>query len=287
MRQFRRSLSTGLRTALFGGLLVGAVILTACGSGTSATGSAAAASDSSTTVPSQAVSSQAVSSQAASSQAASSQAVSSVPVSSVLPAPTDTAPGTTASMSTASSSTASSSTRSTPTAALSSTVAPAATTTVVHRYEPWAGGQVSAGIKVVDRSTGNCLSAIASRRSDAARCFFGNSVADPCFIGPTDATMAICPTHGPDEVTVVTLDTRAVPTGSNTSGDAWLARTTSGVFCQSFTGAGSVTDGVQNWGCTGGELSMARRQSATTWTGMFTPTNSKKSTKVSISEVWT
>jgi hypothetical protein len=149
-------------------------------------------------------------------------------------------------------------------------------TTRVTVYRAYSNGEVAPGLTVVRTLKGRCFAgSIADPRSDAWRCFIGNTVNDPCFSDPAVASWVLCPADGtPFGTKVLRLAlAKALPKslgnhGAAGEGDPWAIKLPGGRVCTSLTGATFSFHGKRvNYGCDRGTfLAGNPNRSTPTWT---------------------
>jgi hypothetical protein len=141
---------------------------------------------------------------------------------------------------------------------IASSASGAAQTTRVTIYRPYLDGKTAPGLTIARTVKGRCFAgSIADPRSDAWRCFIGNSIADPCFSDPAVASWVLCPEDGtPFGTTVVRLAlAKALPKNlANKSspgvGNPWTLKLAGGMVCTFLTGATYAYHGKRvNYGC--------------------------------------
>jgi hypothetical protein len=141
---------------------------------------------------------------------------------------------------------------------IASSAGGAAQTTRVTIYRPFTDGKTSPGLTIARTVKGRCFAgSIADPRSDAWRCFIGNSIADPCFADPAVASWVLCPEDGtPFGTTVVRLAlAKALPKNlanksSPGAGNPWTIKLAGGTVCTFLTGATYMYRGKRvNYGC--------------------------------------
>ncbi len=160
---------------------------------------------------------------------------------------------------------------------LSAVAAGAATrATRVTVYRPFVHGKLAAGLKVVRTAKGQCFSgSVADPRSDAWRCQFENTIADPCFSDKKIPSWVACPEDGsPFGTRVVRLAlSKSLPKslgngGGAGQGNPWAVKLAGGEICTFLTGATFAFHGRRvNYGCAKTTfLAGSPERSGPTWT---------------------
>ena len=178
---------------------------------------------------------------------------------------------------------------------LAASAAGSARATAAHRFVAFEGGKLAAGLQVTRNARGYCWEgSIADGRSDAWRCFLGNSILDPCFShGLSSKPYVVCPAAPwSNRVTLLRLS-KPLPLssrnkGSRAAAQPWGIVTSNRQRCLVVTGATSRIAGqwISYYCESGGSLLGQPNRHAPTWTIFFAAKGSKHLTRVAISDVW-
>jgi hypothetical protein len=132
--------------------------------------------------------------------------------------------------------------------------------TEVRVVVPFTPGGLVASLTVAARASGSCWTAslASASRPDAWRCMAGNSIHDPCFVGPAGADQVAACLQSPwsSRVTLLTLSGplpgNAARPGNLLDGSPWALELASGERCTMLTGATWGVAGLRvNYGCPG------------------------------------
>jgi hypothetical protein len=167
--------------------------------------------------------------------------------------------------------------------------------TAAHHFVAFEGGKLAAGLQVTRSARGYCWEgSIADGRSDAWRCFLGNSILDPCFSrGLSSKPYVVCPAAPwSARVTLLRL-TKPLPLSSRNKGNRvaawpWGIVSSNRQRCLAVTGASSQIAGqwISYYCESGGSLLGTPNRHAPTWTIFFAAKGSKHLTRVAIIDAW-
>lgn len=125
-------------------------------------------------------------------------------------------------------------------------------------FRAYQDGNIAPTLTLTKTVKGSCFAgSAADARSDAWRCFIGNSIADPCFSDPAQPSWVLCPDDGTPfgtKVTRISLS-KALPKslgnkGSAGQGNPWALKLAGGKVCTFLTGATFPFHGKRvNYGC--------------------------------------
>jgi hypothetical protein len=167
--------------------------------------------------------------------------------------------------------------------------------TTVHHFVAFEGGRLAAGLQATRSASGYCWEgSIADGRSDAWRCFLGNSILDPCFSrGLSSKPYVVCPAAPwSARVTLLRL-TKPLPLSSRNKGGRvaawpWGIVTSNRQRCLMVTGASSRIAGqwISYYCKSGGSLLGKPNRHAPTWTIFFAAKGSNHLTRIAITDAW-
>jgi hypothetical protein len=150
--------------------------------------------------------------------------------------------------------------------------------TTIHRYTPFAGDKIAAGVKVARTVSGSCQAPSSEdRRNDAYRCVLGNGIHDPCFADKTAAlTYVLCPLYWPQAKVLRINLTQPLPHNSSparASGYPWAVQTAEGAWCVLYVGPRHpVLQFTISYLCLSPEgFLLEKPRRGTTWTTLFAP----------------
>jgi len=167
--------------------------------------------------------------------------------------------------------------------------------TAVHHFVAFEGGKLAIGLRVSESGRGYCWEgSIADGRSDAWRCFLGNSILDPCFSrGRSSKPYVVCPAAPwSTRVTLLRLSKPLPLSNSNKGSRAavwpWGIVTSNRQRCLVVTGAsGQIAGQWISYYCeSGGSLLGKPNRHAPTWTIFFAAKSSSHPTRIAITDAW-
>jgi hypothetical protein len=167
--------------------------------------------------------------------------------------------------------------------------------TAAHHFVAFKDGKLAAGLRVATSARGHCWEgSIADGRSDAWRCFLGNSILDPCFSrGLASKPYVVCPAAPwSTRVTLLRL-TKPLPLSSRNKGNRatawpWGIVTSNRQRCLVVTGATSQIAGqwISYYCKSGGSLLGKPNRRAPTWMIFFAAKGSNHLNRVAITDAW-
>jgi hypothetical protein len=166
--------------------------------------------------------------------------------------------------------------------------------TRLERWVAFRAGQPAAGVRVLVRADGSCVSgSFVDPRSDAWRCLTGGQIQDPCFSG--GGSFLLCPYGTPDSRDALRLrltkplpERRANLPSEAAAGDPWVIETR-GLFCYRTTGSSMILARRRlTYECAGASALAGRpNRTGSVWTISLLPTSiSTHYTTVEISSAW-
>jgi hypothetical protein len=167
--------------------------------------------------------------------------------------------------------------------------------TTVRRFIAFNGKSLAPTLEVTKRGRGYCwVGSIADGRTDAWRCFLGNSILDPCFSkGKLSKPFVVCPIAPWSRRATVLVLTKPIPlvegnATSRSSTEPWGIVTANGKHCLAFTGATGVIGGrYVRYGCQeGGVLLGVPDRHTPVWTIFYAAKNSSLQFRVRITDAW-